>query len=458
MMHRKLTITTIATSLGFLLVQLDVSIVNVALARIGAGIHTGLTGLQWVVDSYAVTFASLLLSAGAAGDRIGARRAFVAGLLLFVAASLGCALAPNAAALIAARALQGAGASALVPCSLALLNHACRDDAAARARAVSLWTAAGSIGLAIGPVLGGVLVTACGWRSIFFVNLPIGGVGIWLASRWVDEAPTHAGGTDCVSQSLAILTLFCLTGAVIEAGPLGWSSPVVWTGVALAAVGFCGFVGVELRRAQPMLPLGFFRHATFSAATIVGFLLNLALYGAVFVLGLYFQQIGHWSPLRSGLALLPFAAAIFAANLAAGRAAAYASPGAIMATGLSIAALGIWMLRGIGPETPYGAIVPGLVLLPLGIGFAVPVMTSALLATVPRPRAGVAAGVLNSVRQAGGAIGVALFGALMGTGGAGIADAFMAGTVMLGLGAAVAACFIGTGRLAMLAGVARNCD
>ncbi|MGA3397945.1 MAG: MFS transporter, partial [Acetobacteraceae bacterium] len=161
-MPTKLTITTITTSLGFLLVQLDVSIVNVVLVSIGSGIRIGVTGLQWVVDSYALTFASLLLSAGALGDRIGARRVFVVGLLLFVVASLGCALAPSAAALIAARVLQGAGASTLVPCSLALLNRACRDDATERARAFSLWTAAGSIGHALGPVLGGALVTAFG--------------------------------------------------------------------------------------------------------------------------------------------------------------------------------------------------------------------------------------------------------------------------------------------------------
>jgi DHA2 family methylenomycin A resistance protein-like MFS transporter len=454
-MPAKLTMTTIATSLGFLLVQLDVSIVNVALASIGTGIHAGVTGLQWVVDSYALTFASLLLSAGALGDRIGARRAFVIGLVLFVAASLGCALASNAAALIAARTLQGAGASTLVPCSLALLNHACRDDTAARARAVSMWTAAGSIGLAIGPVLGGVLVTAFGWRSIFYVNLPIGAAGIWLAQRFIDDAPTHAGGADFPGQMLAILSLFCLTGTLIEAGPLGWSSPIVWTGLALAAAGFCGFIHVESRGAQPMLPLGFFRHPTFAAATSVGFLLNLTLYGAIFVLGLYFQQIDHWSPLRSGLALLPFAVAIFVANIAAGRIATIASPRAIMTLGLLVAAFGIWLLRGINPATPYSVMLPGLVLLPLGIGFAVPVMTSSLLATVPRPRAGVASGVLNSVRQAGGAIGVALFGMLLGGGAS--ACAFIAGALMLGGVAAVAACFIGTGRLAMLPGVARKC-
>ncbi len=441
-MSAKLTSTTITTSLGFLLVQLDVSIVNVALPSIGAAAHTGVTGLQWVVDSYALIFASLLLSAGAVGDRLGARRTFVSGLLLFMVASLGCALAPNAVALIMARAVQGAGAATLLPCSLALLNHACHGDTTARAKAVSLWTAAGSIGLAIGPVLGGALVTWFGWRSIFLINLPIGAIGMWLALRCLDETSTHAGSSDIAGQVLAILTLFCLTGAVIEAGSLGWSSPIVWVGLALAGSGCCGFIRVEYCRAQAMLPLDFFRHPTFSAATLVGFLLNLTLYGAVFVLGLYFQQVDRWSPVRSGVALLPFAVAIFIANVAAGRLAAIASPRSIMTGGLLIAAFGIWLLHDISSATRYNTMLPGLVLLPLGIGFAVPVMTSSLLGTVPRPRAGVASGVLNAVRQAGGAIGVALFGALMSNTASGIAGVCAMGTLLLVLAAAVAACFI----------------
>ena len=213
---------------------------------------------------------------------------------------------------------------------------------------------------------------------------------------------------------------------------------------------------VEHRGKQPILPLGFFRHPTFAAGTLVGFLLNLTAYGSLFVLGLYFQQIGHWSPVRSGIALLPFATAIFVANIAAGRLAGIASPRAMMTAGLLVAAFGIWLLRDVDSATPYGVMLLGLILLPFGIGFAVPVMTSSLLATVPRVRAGVASGVLNSVRQAGGAIGVALFGGMMAAGSSGIADAFIAGTIVLGAAAAVAVRFIGAAPLTMLAGVARN--
>lgn len=454
-MRSRLTVTTLTMSFGFLLVQLDVSIVNVALASISTSIHVGVTGLQWVVDAYALTFASLLLSAGALGDRFGARRVFLGGLSVFLLGSLGCALAPGAVTLIAARALQGVGASTLVPCSLALLNHAAQDDANARARAISLWTAAGSIGLALGPVLGGMLITAFGWRSVFAVNLPIGVFAIWLATRFVNEAPTHAGAADRTGQALAIAGLFCLTGAVIESGPFGWSAPIVWGAMIAAGIAFAGFIAVERRIAEPMLPLPFFRQPTFSAATLVGFLLNLALYGVLFLLGLYLQQTHHLSPLHTGLALLPFAIAIFVANIGAGRLAAIVSPRAIMTGGLLVGALGTWLLRDIGASTPYGAILPGLVLLPLGIGFAVPMMTTALLGTVPRARAGVASGVLNSVRQAGGAIGVGLFGALMASSRGGTADAFVVATVILAGAAAIAAGFIRSQRFAMLDRAAR---
>ena len=310
--------------------------------------------------------------------------------------------------------------------------------------------------LALGPVLGGALITSLGWRSVFAINVPIGAVAIWLTERHVDEAPIHAGAADRRGQCLAVVSLLLLAGAVIEAAPFGWKSPIVWGGMTAAAIGFGSFVTIEIRAAEPMLPLNFFRHPTFSAATCVGFLLNLALYGILFLLGLYFQQTHHLSPWRSGLALLPFAIAIFVANVSACRLADMASPRAIMTAGLAVAALGCWLLRGIGPVTPFAAILPGLILLPLGIGIAVPMMTTSLLSTVPRSRAGVASGVLNAVRQSGGAIGVALFGALM-AGKAGNPDvAFVAASAMLAAAAAVAAAFIDRDRAAMFGHPARQ--
>ncbi len=435
-----LFITILATSLGFVLVQLDVSIVNVALAQIGTSLGTGVAGLQWVVDSYALLFASLLLFAGTLADRIGARKAFMSGFALFVVASLACGLAPVPAVLIAARAIQGIGAAFLVPCSLALLNHACHNDGVTRARAVGLWTAAGSVALAAGPVIGGFLVHALSWRSIFFVNLPLGAIGIWLTWRFVEESTTHhAGRFDLVGQILAIITLSSLTAAMIETGVLGWTSPLVLLGFGLAVVCAVAFVLVERRVEAPMLPLSFFKNPTFSAATLIGFVINLTLYGIIFILSLYLQQFRHYSAIEFGIAFLPFPLVLLVSNLTAGWLGGKIGSRPLMVAGLLVATIGYWLLRGLDPATPYATMLPGLLVLPLGIGLAVPAMTTALLATVSRSRSGLASGVLNTVRQAGGAIGVALFGSLLARSAIqGISLAFIISAVMAIFAALVA--------------------
>jgi MFS transporter, DHA2 family, methylenomycin A resistance protein len=429
-----------ATSLGFVLVQLDVSILNVALARIGATLGTGVAGLQWVVDAYTIAFASLMLSAGALGDRIGARRAYMSGFILFVLASLGCGLAPGVGALVLARTAQGIGAALLVPCSLALLTHACRGDATARGRAISLWTAAASVALAAGPVVGGVLIETLGWRSIFFINLPVGAAGLWLTRVFVEDTPQRDSGFDWMGQVLALVTLLMLTGTMIEAGRKGFGSAIVLCGFAVAAIAGTCFVVVEARGRDPMLPLHFFRQPAFGSAAAVGLLINLTLYGGIFVLGLYLQQVRHYSPMASGFAFLPFPVALGLSNLASGRLGGWPRLGGPMAGGLLLGGLGFLLLRRLGVATSYAAMLPGLIVIPAGIGLAVPLMTSALLSTVPGSRSGVAAGVLNTVRQAGGGIGVALYGALMAARGApGIQTAFMASAVLLAGGALIAA-------------------
>lgn len=213
---------------------------------------------------------------------------------------------------------------------------------------------------------------------------------------------------------MALLTLSCLTGSVIEAGRLGPGAPLVLAGAAVAVAGGVGFALVERRTKNPMLPLAFFRNRTFCAATLVGLLINLTVYGAIFVLGLYLQQIHGYSPIRSGLAFLPFAIVLGLANIGAGRVGGRIDLRGPMASGLVVAAAGYWLLRPLDAGTPYADMLPGLVLVPAGIGIAVPLMTTALLATVPRSHSGIASGILNTVRQTGGAIGVALYGALLG--------------------------------------------
>src|ERR1700691_776731 len=257
-LYRSLPITTVAvTSLGFLLVQMDGSVLNVALSEIGNALRTGINDLQWTVDAYFVAFAVLLLSAGSLSDRWGARRAFVTGFAVFSAASLACGLAPNAPALIAAPAVQGVGAALLVPCSLALLNGACGSDAGIRARAVGLWTAAGGLGIAMGPILGGLLIGLLGWRSIFFVNLPIGAAGIWLAIRFLDQpAPAQRKhGFDLTGQTLIALAILGVVGAIIEAGPSGWHSPLVLSGLVFAIAAGAGFIVVERKASDPAVPI-----------------------------------------------------------------------------------------------------------------------------------------------------------------------------------------------------------
>jgi MFS transporter, DHA2 family, methylenomycin A resistance protein len=429
----------VATSLGFFLVQLDVSIVNVALATIGRDLHSSFAALQWVVDAYAVTFAACLLSAGAIADRIGARRAFIIGFALFGCSSIACAFAPAAAWLVVARTLQGLGAALLVPCSLALLNHAAAGDAGERARAVSIWTAAGSIALAAGPVIGGVLVASVGWRSIFFVNIPLVALGMWLTLRSTTETPRGHSALDLRGQFSAIVMLGSLTAAVITAEAAGWTAPLVLALFAVAILVGGAFAFLESRKEDVMLPLDLFRRPAFSAATIVGFVINFTLYGALFELGLYFQRLHGYSPLQTGLAFLPFCVSIGLANLVAGRLTAARGARLPIVAGLIIAAIGFGALLVLDTHTPYLSMLAGLIVMPLGIGLAVPAMTTALLASVEKERSGLASGVLNSVRQAGGALGVAVLGGLLSAHAiSGMRASFIAAAVLL-LGVVVVA-------------------
>lgn len=415
----------IITSLGFVLVQLDVSIVNVALARIGADLGSGIAGLAWVVDAYTVAFASLMLSAGALADRVGPRRVFLGGFAVFVAASLICGLAPGRAALIGARALQGVGAAALVPSSLALLNHLCRDNPGLRARSVGLWTAAGSVALATGPILGGLIIHWFGWRAIFLLNVPVGLAGLYAAWRTISEAGTHERAFDLPGQVLGILTLSAVTAAIIEnkAGLALW--PV-------AAVSAITFLITEARRAQPMLPPAFFRTPGVSPTLLVGFVANFCLYGTIFIINLFFQQRAGYTPIQTGLVFLPFPLALLAANLIAGPVVARIGPRLPIAFGLAVGAAGFVLFARVSGETAWVATLPGLILIPAGIGTVVPAMTTALLGSVHKAEAGLASGVLNTVRQAGGAIGVAVFGSLFGaSSGDGMRTAFIVACCLL---------------------------
>jgi DHA2 family methylenomycin A resistance protein-like MFS transporter len=405
-----------ATSFSFVVTQLDVTVVNVALPHIAANLSVQVAGLQWVVDAYTLPFAVLMLSAGVLGDRFGSRRTYLIGLAIFAAASLACGLAPNASTLIAARAAQGAAAALLIPSSLALLNHAASDDHSLRARAVGLWTAAGSVAIAAGPVVGGLLVASLGWRSIFLVNLPLCAVGAALTIQLISPI-SHRGVThhlDPLGQFLAIMALTGLTYSVIEFRPLGMRHPLVIGGCILAVVAGIAFYLAESMSSEPMLPLGLFRLPNFSPSVIFGTIMNLTFYGTIFVLSLYLQQARGFSALRTGLAYLPLMSTFIVSNVASGMVASRTGPRLPMIVGASATLAGFAMLSRLGPTTPYLAILLPFIILPAGMGFAVPAMTAAVLSSVDRRRSGTASAVLNAARQTGGAIGVAIFGAFVG--------------------------------------------
>jgi MFS transporter, DHA2 family, methylenomycin A resistance protein len=393
------------TTLGFVVVQLDVTIVNVALQEIGMALGGGVSGLQWIVNAYTLTFASLILTAGALGDRLGHRRVFLAGFAIFGLGSLACALSPSTPLLIAARAFQGSGAAILVPCSLALINHNFTTEAA-RNSAVAIWASGASVAVAAGPVIGGVLIAAIGWRSIFFVNVPIALLGIWLVWRYSSETPPSSQrGIDLPGQLLAILALGDIAATVVQKGSV--------LGFGLFLIAAAGFVVVEDRSRSPMLPLGVFGDRTFSAATLVGFIINVAFYGLIFVLSLFFQRTQKYSALETGLAFLPMTGAILPANLASGRIATRFGPRRAMVWGQIVMMIGCLTLLDVGDPTPYRRLALQLVLLGAGIGLTVPAMTSATLGAVDPSLSGVASGVLNAARQSGSVIGVALFGAFI---------------------------------------------
>ena len=279
------SLTLGAMSLGYGVVQLDVTIVNTALNSIGTSLGGGVSELQWVVSTYTIAFAALILTAGALGDRIGAKKIFMAGFSIFTAASLACALAPTSAVLIAARAAQGVGAAILVPNSLALLNHAYPNDTE-RGRAVGFWAAGASLALTAGPLVGGALIELAGWRSIFLVNLPIGLAGLWLTWRYATDTTRAQHELDLPGQAAAIGMLGMLAGAIIEGGRIGWTNPWVVSGFGGFATLAMLFVLQERRAQAPMLPLSLFRHRMFALTSLVGLLVNVAFYGLIFVFSL----------------------------------------------------------------------------------------------------------------------------------------------------------------------------
>ncbi|MFZ3568855.1 MFS transporter [Streptomyces sp. BH097] len=401
----------LAALLGFAVITIDVSAVNIALPGIRDDLHGGMTGLQWVADAYTLMFAGLMLSAGALSDRTGARRAYVLGTALFTLASLACALAPGLGALIAARVIQGGAAAVLMPASLALIREA-YDDARQRARAIALWTVGGSVSMAAGPVLGGVLTEHVGWRAVFFLNLPVGAAILALLTK-VAPSPRRPAPLDIPGQITAVLTLAGLTFAVIEGGSAGLAA------LAVAVVSALTFYVTEKRHRAPMVPLPMLRDRTVSVSLAVGFAINVGFYGVVFLLGLYLQQLRGMTATAAGLVFVPLAVLITGTNLISPRVAERFGRRPVVVIGQLVLALAMFALLPLTADTPTWLLLTLLVPTGLGGAFAIPAVTAMLMDAVPGPRVGTASGLLNALRQTGGALAVALFGTLLAGGGEG---------------------------------------
>ncbi len=396
--------------LGFFVVALDAQVVNVALPDIRAGLGGGLAGLQWVVTIYTLMFSALLLCAGTVSDRVGAHRAYGVGMGLFVVASAACGLAPTLTLLIAARLVQGLGAALITPTSLALIREA-YDDPPRRARAIALWAMGGSVAAAAGPVVGGAL-TQIDWRLIFFLNLPVGAAALALLTR-VSRSPRRPHPFDWVGQICAVLALGATTFAVIEGADRGYSDPLIMAAILVAVLAAVVFVRAQRRGRHPMVPPSLFRAPVVIVGLVVAFVSMAAFYGVVFVQSLYFQQQRGTSALATGLLFLPMTGLVAALNpLVARIAERYGRLVPVLGGQLAMMT-GLVLLALQPAQAPLWLIA--VVMVPIGVGgsFTVPPITSLLLDAVPAHAAGTASGVLNTARQMGGSLGVAVFGAVI---------------------------------------------
>jgi EmrB/QacA subfamily drug resistance transporter len=423
--------------LSVVVAGLDTTIANVALPSIQKALHAPVSGLQWVVDAYTLVIACLLMFSGSVADRFGRRRVFQVGLGLFSLGSLLCGLAPSLGALVAFRALQAVGGAMLNPVAMSIIATTFADPKE-RVRAVGTWGAVAGLGGACGPVLGGLLVSGLGWRSIFWVNVPIGALAIYLTRRFVPESRAARGRRfDPLGQLLVVTFLGPVTAAVIEGPRHGWSSPFIVTLFVLAAVSVFGLVVVERRRSDPLVDMRFFRSPAFSGAAVIALFALMTVGGFLFLNTLYLQDVRGYSALHAGLLTIPMAAAGAACAMISGRIVAARGPRlAFSLAGLLLTA-GTGLLIGTGPETSVWYLVLAYLLFGAGFGLVGTPMTNTALSGMPRDQAGVAGAIASTCRQTGGAIGVAVCGSIVAGSSAGFLSASHAAwAVLAGCGGA----------------------
>jgi len=400
--------------MSLLIVGLDVTVVNVALPAIHRSLHASVSGLQWTIDAYTLVIASLLMLSGSTADRVGRRRVFQTGLVIFSLGSFLCALAPNLGLLITFRILQAIGGSMLNPVAMSIIRTVFTDPRE-RAQAIGIWGATLGFSMALGPLVGGFLVDSAGWRAVFLVNVPVGLLALVLTARFVPESRSpQPRRIDFLGQLLIVGALASLTYAIIEGPGSGWTSPGILGLFGGSVACFILMVSHELRRDQPLIEVRFFRSAPLSGASAMAVLAFAIQGGFLFLNTLYLQDVRGLSPFEAGLYLLPMAAMTL---LAAPISGILVGRGAVRPT-LVIAALGLivasLMLTSLSPTTPLPFLLTSYFLFGVGLGMVNPPITNAAVSGMPPAQAGVAAAVASTSRQVGATLGVAVLGAVAG--------------------------------------------
>jgi EmrB/QacA subfamily drug resistance transporter len=437
--------------LSVFMAGLDTTIVNVALPSIQGALHASVSGLQWTIDAYTLVIACLLMLSGSLADRFGRRQVFQIGLVVFSLGSLLCSLAPSLGWLIAFRGLQAVGGSMLNPVAMSIIATTFTDRAG-RAKAIGMWGSVAGLSLASGPVLGGLLVSGIGWRSIFWINVPVGLIAIALTQRFVPES--RAGRPrrlDLPGQLAVIVLLGCLTAGIIQGPRSGWGSAPIAALFAVAVLAAIALVVLESRRREPLVDMRYFRSAPFSGAALIGVAALATLGGFLFLNTLYLQDVRGYSALRAGLLTIPMAAMFGALSVASGRLVASRGPRVALVASGGLIAAGAILLAGLTARTPVWYLIVAYLVYGAGAGLVSAPVTSTALSGMPRDQAGVAGAIASTCRQTGAAVGVAVTGAIIASSSVGFLHASHAAwAVVAGCGVMVVLLgIVSTGRWAL---------
>jgi EmrB/QacA subfamily drug resistance transporter len=408
--------TLAAVSLAAFMTYLDNNIINVAIPTIQHDLHLSVSGLEWVVSSYLLTLAGLLLVGGRLADVFGRRRLFLAGMALFTVSSLAAGLAGSGTVLIASRAVQGVGAALLMPTTLAIIM-ATFTNPRQRNTAIGIWAAVGALALALGPVLGGLISQHLHWGWIFLINVPVGVITFAIAAAYVSESRDDRTRRtlDLPGLVTSALALFALTYALIEGGTRGWTSPLILGAFALAAVAAAAFGVIETRTQNPMVDLAMFRRREFSGGTGTMMIWSFGILGIYFFTSLYLQEILGFSPTKAGLAFVPMALCVAVFAAIAPRIEALAGAHRAVAAGMLLMVAGLSLFARLGSQAGYDSLLPGFMLFGAGAGLMNVPLTNAVMVSTPAARAGVASALLNASREVAGLLGITVIGAVLRT-------------------------------------------